>query len=417
MRILHVAPAPSGGAGRSAAKVHLGLRALGIDSRALIAQSDPAIEGSASLWPLGIRILDRTAARLQRTMSVEDLVYPSSSALLAHPWYRYAAVVQLYNTRSILAYPVVRTMARSKHVVWRLSDMWPMTGGCAYSYGCERWLTGCGECPQWSPPAAIRSGEGVELPRDTTSRLWRRKLEAYGDGRVTIVAPSRWMASLAARSPVVRASAVHIIPNGVDVERYRPQEREEARAKLGIRTRKRVVLISAHNLTSPRKGAHVAREALRKLDADVARSIFLLVVGDGAHEWRAELDMDGVAFGRTEDDERLATIYAASDVFVLPTLAENLPNAALESMACGTPVVSFDVGGVAEAIRPGQTGWLARTPDAEGLAVALASALADEDTLRACGMGARNVVLAEYTLRRQAQDFARLYRDLIGGEP
>jgi glycosyltransferase involved in cell wall biosynthesis len=306
--------------------------------------------------------------------------------------------VQLFNLHgSYFSHTALPFLTRRRPAVWRLSDMWAFTGHVAYSYECERWRTGCGSCPYVH--------EYPPLPRDTSAFLWRWKRRVYSRSRLTIVAPSHWLRRLASESPLLSRFDVRHIPNGVDLETFRPLDRAAARGELGLDPDRRIVLFSAPDLDDRRKGGAVLMAALDRLgDLDFE----LVVAGASAKQ----LPRTARALGKL-DEQKLAKAYAAADVFVLPTLAENLPNAVLESMASGTPVVAFDVGGVPDAVRHEETGLLAPVGDGEGLAAAIRRLLTDDDLRTRLGSTAREVTEREYPAELEARRFADLYAELL----
>jgi glycosyltransferase involved in cell wall biosynthesis len=295
-------------------------------------------------------------------------------------------------------------LSRGKPLVWRLSDMWAFTGHCSYAYECERWRTGCGACPHLDVHPGLR--------RDTTALLWRAKRALYARSRFTVVAPSRWMERLARESPLLGRFPVHRIPNGVDLDVFRPRPAREARGALGIQADGPVLLLGAYE---PRKGQGVMAAALAALaDAGGAADVTLLTVGARVPDVPRGLAHHHL--GEVKDDRRLALVYAAADAFVFPTLAENLPNMVLESLACGVPVVSFDVGGVGDAVRPGETGFLARPADARDLAAGMRHVL-DAPTRARLAARCRQVAEQEYSLALQARRFLDLHRALLAATP
>lgn len=396
-----------GGSARAAYRLHLGLRARGVRSRMLVgrqATADPDVRpvAMASL----LHVADRLAVAATERMSLQYLFIPSSYLLPRHRWFREADVVQLFSTHGgYFSHTALPRLSRLKPVVWRLSDMWPLTGHCAYSYDCERWRTGCGRCPILGDYPALR--------HDTTAFLWRVKQWIYARSSLVIVAPSRWMAGLVGESPLLGRFPVHLIPNGIDTQVFRPQPKPIARAELGLPSTGRIVLFSAHAVGDRRKGGALLVEGLRRLAANGKGAISLLVIGEGASDWPT---LPGVRLRtepRVDDDRRLAAAYAAADVFVLPTLSENLPNGVLESLACGTPVVSFDVGGVPDAVRHMETGYLAPSADVSALARGIETLLTDDQLRTMLGHQARLVAEREFSLDLQARRFEQLYRDIL----
>lgn len=349
---------------------------------------------------------DWFARSLTEALSLQYLFLPSSWALLRHPWFRTADVVQLYNTHGgYFSHSVIGVASRRKPFVWRLSDMWPLTGHCCYSYECDRWKTGCGTCPLLSDEPALR--------KDRTALLWRAKQRIYAGANVTLVAPSRWIAGIAAQSPLVKHWPVEVIPNGLNLTVFRPVRKAAAREVLGLPQDEAVILFSSVETKAYRKGGTFVTEAVHALKGKTRTPFRLLVVGNRASEWERALDVPVTTINAVKDDHLLATLYSAADVFLHPALADNLPNGVLESLACGTPVVAFDVGGVGEAVRPMETGYLARDKDAQDLAAGLQRLLDDDDLRRRLGIRCRAVAEAEYDMELQTQRFEALYQRVL----
>lgn len=406
LSIVHIsADDGSGGSGRSAYRVHTGLRQLGVRSRMLVGWRSSQESDIAPLRSRAWAVADRVCGRLADRLSLQYLCYPSSWSVPWKRWVREADLIQLYNTHGgYFSHLVLPFLSRQRPVVWRLSDMWALTGHCAYSFDCERWKTGCGRCP------LLNDYPGLSV--DTTALLWRVKRSVYVRSRLTIVAPSRWIAGLAKESPLLRDYPIHVIPNGLETEVFRPTSRAVAAERLGVELEAgaRVVLFSAQWVSGRRKGAELLRAALQRVRSRVP-PFTLLVVGHGAERW----PHDGGAVIRRpflRDAGQMAAAYACADVFVFPSLADNLPNAVLESLACGTPVVAFRVGGVPEAIDHLRTGYLAAPSDVEDLARGIQLLLEDDALRRRMGMEGRNVAERDYALEVQARRFLSLYETL-----
>jgi glycosyltransferase involved in cell wall biosynthesis len=408
LSVLHISTTDNlGGSGRSAYRVHSGLRQLGVRSRMLVGTKVTNDDDVQPIAGSRLQALDRFFGRAQGRLSLQYLFYPSSFGLPWHRWFKDANVVQLYNTHgNYFSHTVLPLISRRRPVVWRLSDMWPMTGHCAYSFECERWKTGCGSCPILS--------DRPELYRDTTALLWRIKRTLYAHSHLTIVAPSQWIARLAQESPLLKQFDIHVIPNGLNTEVFHPVQRETARAQLGIGNSRRVILFSAESITDRRKGGALLSQALERLVADQSpANILLMVVGKDAQHWTPKLPFEIKRFDLVTSDEQLAVLYSAADVFVLPTLAENLPNGVLESMACGTSPVTFAVGACPEAVRHMETGYVARYKDIGDLAHGIKLLLEDSQLRGRLEERCRQVARAEYSLDLQARRFLSLYQDII----
>jgi glycosyltransferase involved in cell wall biosynthesis len=201
---------------------------------------------------------------------------------------------------------------------------------------------------------------------------------------------------------------VSVIPYGLDLDVLKPRPKGAARLALGLPADGQIVLFVAQSIDNPRKGFGLLAQALSGLETD--SSLLLLSLGAGRPELSADVPYRQV--GYTTDDHLLATVYSAADVFVTPTLQDNLPATVLEAMACGTAAVGFEVGGVPEMIRDGETGLLARAESVPALRSALAEALARPERLAEMGRQSRLVAEGEYSLQLQAERYRDLYRSL-----
>ena len=399
-----------GGAGKAGYRLHLGLRQLGIESRMLVKRkvtTDPYV---AEIMPPTTRWWQRLAEFVSdwvtERLGWQYLCYPSSFRLLRYPWVQGADVVNLHVVHTnYFSHTVLPRLSRERPVVWTLHDMWAITGHCVYSLDCTRWQTGCGKCPRLADYTALR--------RDTTAWLWKVKRWLYQRSRLTVVTPSRWLGDLARQSPLLAGVDVFVIPNGLDTDVFRPSDKAPVRQALGIDPESRVVMSGAANPEDSRKGGHLLLAALNRLDPTLRRQIVLLIVGRGGDAWQAKGDFKVLLVGPIENERFMAMCYAAADVFVLPTLADNLPNSLLESLACGTPCVSFAVGGVGEVVRSDETGYLARPGDADDLARGIALLLMDDSLRCRLSTQCREVAVREYALEVQAQRYRELYEQLI----
>jgi glycosyltransferase involved in cell wall biosynthesis len=194
---------------------------------------------------------------------------------------------------------------------------------------------------------------------------------------------------------------------------FQPRDRGVARELLGIPSNTSVVLFLAHKTDEFRKGHHVLLDALDGITAD--RNIFLLSVGAGGQSKVQRFPH--VCFDGIGNDRVLSFIYSAADVFVCPSLADNLPNTILESIACGTPVAAFAAGGIPDLVRPGITGLLARTGDASELRDAILQLLDDRVKRSEISANCRRVAVEEYELTLQARRYGRLYENMFAGRP
>ncbi len=420
MKILHLSTYDvTGGAARAAYRLHSGLRTHGHDSTMLVerrASRDPAV--MAFRRPMDLR--SRLLRRLRRERIARDLARYASTPRRGE-WFSddrtehgAALVAQLppadvINLHWIAQFVDYRgffgTVPAWTPVVWTLHDMSPFTGGCHYDWGCGKFSGQCSACP------ALSSDRPDDLARD----IWQRKQDAFArvpEGRLHIVAPSRWLAAEAGRSALLGRFPFAVIPNGIDTDDFAPRDRAAARDVLGIPPGVPAVLFVADQMDQARKGFGLLVEALRRLD-DVP-GLHLLSIGSSSPA--LDLPFPHLHLGRIDNDRLLSLVYSAADVFALPSLQDNLPNTVIEAFACGTPVAAFDAGGTRDMVRPGETGALAPAGDVEGLRRALADLLRDPDRRAALGENCRRVAVQEYSSELQARRYADLYVAILAGK-
>jgi glycosyltransferase involved in cell wall biosynthesis len=408
-KVVHLSTADNdGGSGRAAYRIHERLRQLGWQSRMLVGRKgsyDPDVDtvfgnSQASRW-LGY-FLDKAT----RHLGLAYQWFPWSSRLANHPWFQDADIIQLFNLHGGY-FPIGLLPKLSRHapLIWRLSDMWAMTGHCVYSGNCERWRSGCGKCPQ--------TKGYVELGIDTSAMLWKQKAGLYAQCDITVVAPSSWTERLARESPLLGMFPVQRIPNGLDSQVFRPIPRDVACEIMQYDPAVRRILFVAHGLdNNPRKGGPTLMDALRLIGPQA--NVELVLAGVGGSTWeQAGLPISVRRAGYITDDRFLAALYSCADLMVVPSAVENLPNTLLEAMACGLPVVALDAGGMADAVQDGVTGYLVGQHDTAGLSKRIRQLLYDSDLRRGMGKAARQLIEQEFTSAIQADRFATLYGETI----
>jgi len=290
-------------------------------------------------------------------------------------------------------------------VVWTLHDAWPLTGRCAYFFDCDRWRIGCGRCPNL-----------LTYPRaffDSSRGMWRRKRRLLGEAwDPLVVAPSRWLAELAVEASSGRCR-VKVIPNGVDTSRFHPRSRREARARLGLREDRKVVLFAAADLRDERKGVMYFLESLRHIQA---KGWEVITVGRNARAAKAFLRQP-VAMKQLGylSGESLADAFCAADLYCITAMDDNFPTTVLESLSCGTPVVGFAVGGIPEQVSGG-CGMLVAPRDVKGLARAIGVLLEDDGLRQEMAQVCREKAVVEYGRKRFIERYISLYREEGGAQ-
>lgn len=412
MNVLHLSWSDvQGGAAKAAYRLHQALPTIGVNSQMLV-----EVKGSQapSIFDGG-SIINRIAGRMsshwdqfyvRRYKSRKPLLFSPAKAVTRTARRAYKISKDIYHlhwiTNGFLKVEDLRTL--EKPLVWTLHDLWGFTGGCHYGEGCSRFETECGYCPVL----------GSRVHNDLSRETWERKCSAWRDIDLTLIAPSRWMARMAASSALFRSRRIEVIPYCLDTQIFCPTERAVARRRLSLPHDKHVVLFSA--LTGDgdkRKGLHLLQSAFEILAKDGnAGSICLAVAGMNGEKRDASFSFDVHYLGILKREQEMALACAAADVFVAPSMEDNLPNTVLEAMSCGTSCVAFDIGGMGDMIDHRMNGYLAKPFDVDDLAMGIRWVLADENRRRSLSDAARKKVMEEYGFEPIARRHMRLYEDL-----
>ncbi|MEE2642267.1 MAG: glycosyltransferase [Planctomycetota bacterium] len=300
-----------------------------------------------------------------------------------------------------------RSLPRSTPIVWTLHDMNAFTGGCHYSAGCEKYREGCGNCFQLDNPSAD----------DLSTVSIQQKRKAYQGRNLTIVAPCDWLVRLAGESRVFPpATRFETIPYGLDTARYFPLEKSAAKEELGVLDQRINLLFAAMDLENPRKGISELKRSLQLLPTP--ENYRCLVFGNGElprSELPAGLEIRQLGF--LDSVEKVRRAYSAADVFLLPSLEDNLPQTGLESLACGTPVVAFGAGGIPEYVHHGKTGLLANVGSSSQLTKQITWLAQNRDCLKSFGQNGRELIVSDFEIEKQTRKYLSLYDQLLGRLP
>jgi glycosyltransferase involved in cell wall biosynthesis len=392
-----------GGGGIAMLRLHLALRRAGVDARVLC-----RTKTSESPYVTEIPRRPRIEAMLKKVtdrLGLNDIHLVGSYRVKKEEAYRQADIIdfQGIHTRT-LSYLALPSLTKQKPGVFTMHDMWALTGHCAYSYDCERWRIGCGNCPYLAIHPSVR--------RDNTRIEWKLKRWVFSRSNLVFVSPSKWLYDLA-REGLLAPFPCYFIPNGVDTDTFRPLSSEICRRELGLPLNRKVLMFSALKLDLRRKGGDLLLESLETLPQSVKSETVLLTIGEGGEGIDERIGMEVHNLGYVEDDHRKAVAYSASDLFLFPTRADNNPLVLLESMACGTPMVSFRVGGVPELVRPEVTGYLAEAGNVAGFRDGIVQLLQDDRLRSGMREECRNLAVREYRHDQQVRRYRELYEDLV----
>src|SRR5205809_2644719 len=394
MRVLHLNTHASGGSYEYAALLSTALAEQGVEGH-MLCKNPPAAEAGRLLW-------DRVIRRSYVSLSTEP--WHGTWRLLSQP----AAedlegmdVVHLHTVADWFDVPRwLETLPRRMSVVISIHDMWHVTGGCFLYRGCDRYRDSCTPCPILKSP----------FNRVLAKEEHRRKLQAYRNCRVQFVANSFWLAELAGRSPIVKASGgVRVIPPGIDTTVFKPHDKALCRKHLDLPADAFVIVTGGASLTDENKNVPWLVEQLSALpDLD---GIIILAFGEGALAIPSGLNVRFTGGIRERHD--LARLLAAADVFVSASLMETYGLTLMEAMVCGTPVVAFRVGGLPEAAPDGQAAILCPPHDGAALIDAITK-LRNSPLLR----GRLGTLAQETAHHRNAASsfsnaFAQLHRECV----
>ena len=399
-----------GGAARATYRLHQGLQNIGVDSQILAAYKSSNDASVLELPDKFGRKFKNFRARLNR---LPLKLYPKLGQVIFSPQWvpdSLASAVAKINPDVINlhwvceGYMQIETLPKfNKPVVWTLHDMWAFTGGCHYSEDCDRYLDSCGACPQ------LHSTKDADISR----WIWQRKAKAWQNLNLTLVTPSHWLADCAKSSSLLQDYPVKVIANGLDSQLYKPLNRGQVRDSLSLPQNKQLVLFGAMQGTGDRwKGFPLLVPALQRLSkSGWEDKIEVLVFGCAAPESPIDVGFKTHYLGRL-DDETLAKVYAAADVMVVPSRYEAFGQTASEALACGTPVVAFDVTGLKDIVDRQQNGYLAQPYDSEDLARGIAWVLEDPQRHQKLCENARIKVEQKFTLEVQAIEYKNLYEEV-----
>jgi glycosyltransferase involved in cell wall biosynthesis len=402
----------NGGAAIATYRLHLGLRSIGINSHLLVQDKksdDYTVMAPVTKWQKSFAFLrpyiDGIVTKFYRNR--ERVLF--SAAWLPE---NLASKINKLNPDIVHLFWVnggflkIDTLRKIKRpIVWTLHDMWPFTGGCHYDDECRKFQQSCGNCP------ALHSEQDSDLSR----RIWERKKKHWEDVPIVVVATSHWLADMARSSSLFKNQRVEVIPNGIDTGIYKPMNKEAARAAYNLPQDKHLVLFSAFSATTDkRKGNQFLVQALSSMaQVEWGAKIELVIIGASKPENPPDLGLKVHYMGHLHDEISQVLLYSAADVVVAPSMQENLSNTVMESLACGTPVVAFDIGGMPDMIDHQLNGYLAKPFESDDLARGIVWVLEDKSRHEMLSQCARHTVVDRYELAAVAKQYEALYKDVL----
>jgi glycosyltransferase involved in cell wall biosynthesis len=340
-------------------------------------------------------------------LGVEDFHFPGTSRLLTLTG-KLPDIFHAHNLHGdYFDLRMLPWLSQQMPVMMTLHDAWLLSGHCAHSFACEKWKTGCGQCPDLKIYPAIQ--------RDETGYNWQRKRAIYGRSRLYVATPSRWLMAKVEQSMLAPAVVeARVLPNGVDLNIFHQADRQAVRAKLGIQQDAKLLLATGVMVReSFWKDYPTMREAVAQAAERLeGQDLLLIALGEDAPPERiGHAVIRFIPF--QEDTETVANYYQAADIYVHTARADTFPTGVLEALACGTPVVATAVGGIPEQIEEARTGFLVPVGDAAGLAARITQVFLDHDLKQGMGMQAAESARQRFGLDRQVDAYLDWYHKLV----
>ena len=370
-----------GGAGRGSARLAAALQAAGHSVHAIVSEVTESDRIGQHYRHWRELAFDNWLKR----RGFVDCGKISSFLWRALPAYAEADVVHLHNLHgdylSIFALPL---WGWDKPIVWTLHDQWAFTGGCIYSYDCEKFTQACGDCP--------RIGEYPLGDRDRTAFMRRAKTWMIRCAQPRFITPSRWLGDLLHQARGLDDVPLSVIPYALSADVFAPpSDRAACRAQFDLAPDRPTVIFACHAFDDPRKGAEDAVAAVRYAAKQVPQ-LQVLVLGRDSDRFLAQAEVDGQAKAFIEDERIVAAAFGAADVALAPSMMDNYPFVVLEALSCATPVVGYAVGGIPEQVAHGKRGLLANVGDKLQLGAALVELLSHPERAAAMGAAGREFI-------------------------
>ncbi|MGE9294484.1 MAG: glycosyltransferase [Puniceicoccales bacterium] len=384
-----------------------------------VSQCDPTLEISRIVqyapeephphtWRLSPHLTLQTWARRLKPLGLGAFLEQATSRNLLDRFHRLLNQLQpdlinIHNIHGASNWGLELIEAALEHapVVWTLHDMWSFTGGCAYSFECERFRTHC-DSSCTCPPQSCK-------PEDMLlAASWEHRRRLFQHPNLYAVSPSHWLAQCATNDNGWPRERLSTIANPIDLDQYSPSLREHGREDLKLATGQTSALIVSEYLHQPRKGGHLIHEALRAITTPLT----LLTMGNAP----AKIENSNIHckhLGYIADEATKARIFAAVDLLIHPAPVDNLPCVISEANACGTPIVGFPIGGVKEMVREGETGWLADELSAPSLTKAIRRALDDIAAGKTLRQSARAYACEAYNPQQLGQAYLSTFHQVL----
>ena len=327
------------------------------------------------------------------------------------PEFQAADIIHLHwiNQGMLSLNDIRKILLSGKPVVWTMHDMWPCTGICHHARECDKYHQECHHCPY------IYKGGGK---KDLSNQVFKKKKEIYQSAPVTFVTCSRWLKERAGQSALLNGHTIVDIPNPISTSLFKPQNSLTARNKMELPTDKKLILFGSVKVTDKRKGIDYFIESCKLLAEkypEMKEELGVVVYGKNSECLKSLIPFQVYALDYISNEKDLVNIYNAVDLYVTPSLEENLPTTIMEAMACGIPCVGFNVGGIPEMIDHLHNGYVADYKSAEDFANGIHWALS-EGEYKSLSEEAHRKVITSYSESTVAKRYIEVYNKILGNK-
>lgn len=406
----------TGGAAVAAGRLLAALNANGVEAKMVVAEK--TTENPAVVTPEGrLRkrwhfLWERLVVFMHQHLKKEHLweidIANVGSDITQMKEFQEADVIHLsWINQGMLSLDVIRRILQSgKAVVWTMHDLWPLSAICHYARGCEAYHSGCRHCK-----LLPHGGSDYDL----STSVWNKKKALYKGSNIHFVTCSEWLGRQAKMSGLLQDCHLTSVPNPIDSQLFCKEDKAALRERRGVPADRKLILFAAQKVTDERKGAgHFIRgmKALCDKHPEWKDRLAVALLGGHSEELVPEIPFATYPLGYVSGERALADVYAMADVFVLPSMEDNLPNTIMEAMACGVPCVGFEVGGIPEMIDHKVNGYVAHLGDADDLADGIAWVL-DDVRSEALSEAALEKVRVSYSQKSVAGKYSAVYMDAL----
>ena len=326
----------------------------------------------------------------------------------ALPEFNQADVIHLHwiNQGMLSLTDIRRIIESGKPIVWTMHDMWPFTGICHYASDCDKYTQECHYCP-----LLFKGGK-----KDLSYRTFEKKRKLFDGANITFVACSRWLEGMAKQSELLKGQTITNIPNAINTNLFKPRNKKQAREKCHLPQDKKLLLFGSVKITDKRKGIDYLVEACKILasqDPGLSKQLGVVVFGKQAEQYASLFPFPIYPMNYVSNEKELVDIYNAVDLYVTPSLQDNLPNTIVEAMACGIPCVGFNVGGIPQMIDHLHNGYVAQYKSSEDFANGIYWTLTEPDYPSLSEQACRKAI-SHYSENVVAKKYIDLYNKVTG---